>query len=298
MSELGARAVELWVPDAQGRRADVLVGGAEAADGPRHYFGAVVGRCANRIARGELPVDGRVHHLLVDDGGNTLHGGPEGFDRRRWTVEHADASRLELSLVSPDGDQGFPGEVRARVRYEVAESEVRISLEATTDAATVVNLTQHAYVNLAGAGTIDDHALQVAASSYTPVGEDLLPTGAITPVDGTDHDLRAPRTLRGRHLDVNLVLDDGSPAAVLTDPASGRTLTLLTDQPGLQVYTADQLADDPFPPRAGVALEPQLFPDSPHHVGEPGWPDPVLRPGETYRSAITWRFGTTPDRTT
>lgn len=314
--DLGAVIQELWVPDATGRRANVVLGCADVGGylkTPSDYYGAVVGRVANRVAGAEVDLDGTTYQLPANDGPHTLHGGPDGFHRRLWDVAHLDERSIVLVLVSPDGDGGLPGEVAVRVSYEVSAEEVRIGYVATTDAPTFVNLTHHAHFNLAGggSGSVDGHLLSVAADRYTPVGADLLPTGELADVSGTPLDLRQARRIgdgvrsghvqvrRGNGYDHNLVLSapPGEPAAVLLDPASGRRLELSTDQPGLQVYTCNVMdgtqigsSGRAYRQGDGVALETQHFPDAPHHEGEPGWPSVVLRPGQELRSTTTWRF--------
>jgi aldose 1-epimerase len=313
--DLGAVVQELWVPDREGRSANVVLGFAdvdgyvEAAD---DFYGAVVGRFANRIAGAEVELDGTTYRLSANDGPHALHGGADGFHRRLWTVDDAGEDRIALSLVSPDGDQGFPGMLRASVTYEVTEDEVRIGYTAESDATTLVSLTQHAHFNLAGegSGSVEGHLLRVAAARYTPVAADLIPTGEHADVARTPFDFREPRPIgerlrsdhpqlrRGRGYDHNFVLDGGpGPAAVLEEPTSGRRLEVHTDRPGLQVYTCNfqdgthyGTSGRAYRQGDGVALETQTFPDGPHHVGEEGWPDPVLRAGETYRSATVWRF--------
>ncbi|MEO6789783.1 MAG: galactose-1-epimerase [Ornithinibacter sp.] len=278
------------------------------------YLGAVVGRVANRLGGGRFPLDGQVVQVPTNEGSNTLHGGYEGFDRATWSVEHIDASHLRLALTSPDGDDGFPGRVDLTVTYAVSPGEVRIDYSASADAPTPFNVTNHTYVNLDGeaSGPIDDHRLQVHASAFTPSGPDLLPTGEVRAVDGTPFDLRAPRRLgdvlarddeqlrRGQGLDHNFVLDgtpgesDGLRLAARLEGAGGRLLDVLTDQPGLQVYTGahfDHTATSPsgstYGPRAGIALETQGFPDAPNHAG---FPDTILRPGIPFRSTTIWRI--------
>ena len=255
------------------------------------YLGATVGRVANRIARGELLLDGVVHRLATNDRGATLHGGTDGFDRRVWTPGEVTATSVELHLTSPDGDQGFPGEVRVTARFEVRGAQLHTTYEATTDAPTALALSSHAYYRLGGADA-RDHVLTVPASAYHPVDERGIPTGIVAPVAGTPFDLRGgvpigdlAEQLGG--LDHDFPVDGVAPhdsglrrVAVLE--AHGWRLSLASDQPGLQIYTAAGFDGRPFPPYAGVALEPQLPPDAVHH---PAWPSPILRPGETYR----WR---------
>ncbi len=255
------------------------------------YCGAVCGRVANRIAGGSFELDGRRYQLAVNNGPNHLHGGTIGFNARIWSVEQADESRLVLTLLSPDGEEGYPGTVRVRAVYSLGEQGLSLDLEADTDAPTLLNLTNHAYWNLAGQGTIDGHLLSVAADAYTPMVSNI-PTGSIEPVEGTLYDLRrsaqlgernAPSAIAGGY-DDNYVLNNGGElreAAVLT--CGERRLRVSTNAPGLQVYTGDYL---PLK-RGGVALEAQNYPDSPHHAN---FPSIELRPGETYRRRICWQI--------
>ena len=252
------------------------------------YCGSICGRVANRIAGGAFELLGKPYRLATNNGPNHLHGGVRGFDSRLWeVVDHAPA-RLELALHSPDGEEGYPGAVQVRATYSVSGCELRLELEAQADAPTLLNLTNHAYWNLSGEGTVDSHELQVCASAYTPMVANI-PTGRIEPVAGSLFDLTSPASLGERFAALGAGYDDNyvlpaAPgirrAAVLTN---GRhTLTLSTDAPGLQVYTGDYLPH----PRGGVALEAQNYPDTPHH---PHFPSIELRPGETYRRTITWR---------
>jgi aldose 1-epimerase len=299
---LGAVVQQLWVPDATGRRVNVVLGSDDLSaytHEPPDYFGAVVGRVANRISGGALQIGGTTHRLAVNEGDNTLHGGPAGFHTRTWDVVEVGDHHVSLQLVSPDGDQGFPGTLSVRVTYRVTDREVAVDYRATTDATTPVNLTQHSHVNLTGAGTVAGHRLQVAASRFTPVDEHRLPLGEHRDVAGTPFDLRSPTplapVLATGGLDHNFVLDgpSDSPAAVLSDPVSGRVLEVFTDRPGLQVYTGNAFHSR-YPPYAGIALETQAFPDSPAHQGEPGWPSILLEPGEVWQSRTRWRFSTGP----
>ncbi|MBV7698393.1 aldose epimerase family protein [Streptomyces sp. TRM70350] len=280
------------VPDRDGRTADVVLGFGEL-DGyleyPGPYFGALVGRYANRIAGGRFPLDGRTYALARNNGPNSLHGGERGFDKRGWDmtpVEHG----VRLSRVSPHGEEGFPGRLEVSATYRLDPTgALRIAYEAVTDAPTVVNLTNHSYWNLSGCGTAAGHELRIAAGRYTPVDDDLIPTG-IAPVEGTRFDFRTARKT-GSGYDHNLVLDKGvteTPVEVaeLSDPASGRVLTVATTEPGLQLYTADHLSG-PFAPGDGIALETQHFPDSPNR---PQFPGTVLRPGEVFRSETVYGF--------
>ena len=291
--DLGATAHRLEVTAGDGVRRNVLLG----LDSPQAYLesdaylGGTIGRYANRIAGGRFELEGTAVQVAANERGNHLHGGPDGFDRRVWDVVEQDDTAATLELLSPDGDQGFPGALRARARFEVHASGVAITLSAETDATTVVNLTSHAYFNLdgEGAGTIDDHLLTLVADEYTPVDPDGIPLGAHRSVAGTPYDFRGARRLgSGRGIDHNFVVrgEGVRTVAVLDSPASRLRMELVSDQPGLQVYTGDGLGGG-LTPRGGVALEPQLFPDSPNR---PHFPPATVRPGETYRSTIRWRF--------
>ncbi len=255
------------------------------------YCGAVCGRVANRIAGAVFVLDGREYPLAANNGPNHLHGGLVSFADRRWCVEEATESRIALSLISPDGEEGYPGTVRVKAVYTLCGKSLSLALSAETDAPTLLNLTNHAYWNLNGCGTMDDHLLQVNATAYTPMVANI-PTGAILPVEGTLYDLRQPACLGERNAptaisggyDDNYVLPSRpgvKEAAVLTN--GKLTLRLFTDAPGLQVYTGDYL---PLK-RGGVALEAQNFPDSPHN---PHFPGIELRPGELYSRTICWQL--------
>ena len=309
MIDRGATVHRLLVPTRGGPR-NVVLGHrtlAEYAAGTA-YLGATVGRCANRLADGVVRIDGATCHLDTNENGSTLHGGSSGFDSRTWQVGSVEPSRITFLLVSPDGDQGFPGEVRAEAVYEVSGDELRCELTATTDAPTLVNLTQHSYFNLdgEGVGSIDRHRLTVHADHYTPTDDRLLPTGEVAPVDGTPFDLRQPTTIadavRREHpqlaaaggIDHNLVLSGEGLREVAEVATDDLAMTLSTDAPGLQVYTGNFLDGSivgtggrTYRQGDGIALEPQVFPDAPHH---PAFPTAVLRPGETYRRRIVWRF--------
>ena len=321
---LGGIVTTLWAPDRDGASANVVRGFDSLDDylRPHPYFGAIVGRYANRIALGELVIDGRTHALTRNNGTNCLHGGTDGFGKRLWEIaavrEHDEAlggPAVTLRYVSADGEEGFPGRVEARVTYSLgADLTWRIAYEATTDRATVVNLSHHDYFNLAGRGSALDHVLTLPARRYNPVDAGLIPTG-IADVAGTPFDFRAPTPIRARMdqadpqlalaggYDHNWILDDparGTPrlAARLEDPASGRTLELHTTEPALQFYTGNFLdgslrghGDEPYRRGDAICLEPQHSPDSPHHAD---WPDTVLRPGAVYRSFSIYRFGNRP----
>jgi galactose mutarotase-like enzyme len=301
---LGATVHRLEVQGGDGVRRNVVLGHPDVAErlASSDYIGGTIGRYANRIAGGRFELGGRTVEVRTHDRGNSLHGGPEGFDVRLWDVVSHTADEVVLSMDSPDGDQGFPGAVTATVRYRVSGDTITVTMSATTDATTVVGLTNHAYWNLdgEGAGTIDDHLLVVDADDYTPVDATGIPVGAHEPVAGTPFDFRTPTpvgpALRSGGVDHNYVVRDSGlrRAAALTSPLTLAVLEVWSDQPGLQVYTGNFLdgtrrstSGGYYQRNAGIALEPQLFPDSPHH---PEWPSAALEPGETYRSAIEWRF--------
>ncbi|WP_138734174.1 aldose epimerase family protein [Modestobacter excelsi] len=325
----GGIVQSLEVPDARGEVDNVVLGFADLAgyienNNPGPYFGALIGRYGNRIAGGTFELDGQTYQLPLNNNDNTLHGGTQGFDTKVWSatpVGDRDVAALELTLVSPDGDMGFPGTLTTTVTYSLDDEErLSVHYEATTDAPTVVNLTNHTYWNLSGegSGTIYDHELQLNASGYTPVDEELIPTGEIAPVAGTPFDFREPtpigarireddqQLLYGQGYDHNWALDrvdngarEGSdsedalePAARLFDPDSGRTLTIETTEPGIQFYSGNFLdgtlvgtSGRIYRQSDGLALETQHFPDSPN---QPQFPSTVLRPGETYDSTTVF----------
>ncbi|MEU0069952.1 aldose epimerase family protein [Streptomyces sp. NPDC006332] len=281
------------VPGRDGRVVNVVLGFADL-DGylthPEPYFGALVGRYANRIAGGRFTLDGRTYALPLNEPPNTLHGGEKGFDKRVWDVRPVEHG-VRLSRVSADGEEGFPGRLEISATYTLTGSgALRIVYEAVTDAPTVVNPTNHSYFNLGGSGNAGGHELRIAASRYTPVDADRIPTGALAEVAGTRFDFREARPT-GAGYDQNFVLDKGvtpDPVEVaeLYDPASGRVLSVATTEPGLQLYTADHLGE-PFAPGDGIALETQHFADSPNR---PQFPSTVLRPGEAFRSETVYGF--------
>ncbi|WP_245783272.1 MULTISPECIES: aldose epimerase family protein [Amycolatopsis] len=308
----------LEAPDRRGRTANVVLGFPTLADyvaknsppeGGGVYFGALIGRYGNRIAKGTFTLDGKTYHVPVNNNGNSLHGGLEGFDNKVWDVATIPGG-LRLSLTSPDGDEGYPGTLRVVVTYTVdSRNRLTIGYEATTDKPTVVNLTNHTYWNLAGesSGDIYDQRLQIAASRYLPTDSTQIPTGQLAPVQGTPFDFRRPtaigervaeddpQLLIGQGYDHNWVLDQSGSLAVAaraSDPGSGRTLTVLTTEPGLQFYSGNFLdgtlvgtGGKTYRQSYGFALETQHFPDSPNH---PSFPSTVLRPGQTYRSTTVF----------
>lgn len=306
--DLGATVHRLWVTGGDGVRRNVVLGYATPEEylAGSDYLGATVGRYANRIAGGCFPLDGEVVRLATNENGTTLHGGPDGFDRRVWDVVENGEDRLTLGLVSPDGDQGFPGQVTARARWEVAEETVRLVLTATTDAPTVVGLTSHAYVNLDGdsagpaGGQVGAQLLAVQAEEYLPVDRAGIPLDPVA-VAGTPFDLREPALLGPRivetgGLDHCYVLPGSGvrPAATLDSPATRTRLVLSTDLPGLQVYAGGSLdgsgrsvTGHRYGPGDGLALEPQLLPDTPNR---PDLGSAVLRPEELWSASLEWRF--------
>ena len=308
ITNYGGAVVSLQAPDRKGTYGDVVLGFDKLADYVRNqlYFGGLIGRYANRIARGRFSLDGVEYQLSQNDGPNHLHGGVRGFNKRVWEVIDplADAGRtLTLQYLSRDGEEGYPGNLRARVTYTLAANELRIDYEAMADRDTVVNLTNHSYFNLAGRGDILTHELTLHADAFTPVTEDLIPTGEIRAVASTPWDFTQGKAV-GKDLaaaggyDHNFVLNDydGSlrTAVRLYEPVSGRVLEILTTQPGVQFYSGNFL-DGTLTGKGGMVynkyaalcLEPQHFPDSPNH---PNFPSTVLRPGELYRQVSVYRF--------
>ena len=317
---LGGIVQRFFAPDRDGRPADITLGYPHLADywaNPQH-LGCLIGRCANRILDGKVEIDGRTFWLARNRGRDTLHGGEGGFHRAVWVVEGSSATHLSLSHESPDGDEGFPGRLQVKATYSLGEdNSLRLDMEATTDAPTIINLTNHAYWNLAGeaAGSIEDHRLTIAADAYTPMTDRYVPTGELRPVDGSPFDFRASVRLgdaMARTDDAQIKLSGGvnhnfvlggaasnglRPACRLEEPTSGRMLEISTSEPGLQVYTGNSLSGGPrgksgnsYTDWEGVALETQHFPDAPHH---PDFPSIVLRPGHVWRSTTVFRAGLT-----
>jgi aldose 1-epimerase len=308
----GATVVALSTPDRNHHASDIVLG-FDTLDGylgKNPHFGAIVGRYANRIAKGKFTLDGKTYSLPQNDGQNTLHGGPIGFDKVVWTGK-ALANGVEFTYVSKDGDQGFPGTLTATVRYTLKNNVLRIEYSATTDKDTVVNLSNHAYYNLSGAPDILGHELKLNASRFTPVDETLIPTGELASVQGTPFDFRQATAVgkridasdeqlrRGRGYDHNWVLDNGgklAEAAEVFDATSGRVLQVWTDQPGVQFYSGNFLdgtikgkQGKVYGHRSGLCLETQHFPDSPNH---PKFPSTELKPGQRYHTITEWHFST------
>jgi aldose 1-epimerase len=313
----GAIIRAIRVPDREGNRGDVVLGFDSLAAylQPHPYIGAVVGRYANRIGGARFVLDGQPYELAANDGPNHLHGGLKGFDKVLWEAEpftNGTEAGVRFTYVSPDGEEGYPGTLRATVTYTLADSNALvIDYEATTDKPTIVNLTQHAYFNLAGRGDILNHELQLLADFYTPVDERLIPTGEICPVAGTPLDFRTPQRIgaridtdheqirRGRGYDHNFVLRHTERGALelaarVYEPTSGRIMRVYTTEPGIQFYSGNFLDGSltgkggmVYGRRTGFCLETQHFPDSPNKTH---FPSPVLRPGETYRSRTVYAF--------
>lgn len=321
----GAIVTDIVVPDAAGRPENVALGFATLADyeakNANYDFGAVVGRYAGRIAGARFSIDGTEYSLGANDPPNALHGGPGGTDMALWSVEPFTRGAVAGAVLrhsSPAGDQGFPGRLDATVTYSLTpDNALRIDYEATTDAPTHLNLTNHSYVNLAGAGegTIRDHRLQILSGALIDTTAKGIPTGEALEVAKTPFDFRAPRRI-GEAMDWPHRLLEGSrgfnhgwmlsgeglrTAAILSDPASGRVMEVLTTEPSLHVYAANWFGGDDlgaqgiaYPPHAGIALEAQAFPDAPNR---PEFPSTLLRPGETFRSTTIYRFSAVPEGT-
>src|SRR6218665_873687 len=297
--EFGARLRSCIMPDAEGWLADIVPG----MDSPADYasrggsMGAICGRYGNRIAFGRVELDGVPYQLSINSPPHSLHGGFNHFGRHYWTGEALpDDNAVRLAFVSPDGDEGWPGTLRSEVTYQLQDRRLLIAMSATTDRATYVNLIFHGYWNLAGhdSGRIDGHELQMSAASYTPKNDVSVPTGEIATVDGTPFDFRAARPIGDFAYDVNLCLDAvKGPAMRLRDPVSGRALSIATDQPGVQLFTADNWAGlagkdgAVYQAHSGVALETQSFPNTPNI---PAFGPQPLRPGSRYTHRMVIDF--------
>ena len=318
ITNFGGTVVSMRVPDREGTLADIVLGydSLQQYETDRSYFGAIVGRYGNRIGNAAWSLDGSVYTLAANDGANHLHGGLKGFNKVLWTVDEkrsVPGRSLALTYISPDGEEGYPGALSVTVVYALNDdNELVIEYEAVTDKPTVINLTQHSYFNLAGAGVRDvlDHQLMIAADRFTPVDEGLIPTGELQSVEGTPMDFRTPTRIgdridyedgqihRGRGYDHNWVLNRESDllqvVASLFEPTTGRVLEVLTTEPGLQFYsgnfldgsTRGKLGRD-YRFRTGLCLETQHFPDSPN---KPHFPSTVLRPGGRYHTTTAYRF--------
>ena len=317
ITNYGGRVVSLWVPDKEGSYADIVLGYEtldEYLNGPENYFGCLVGRYGNRIGQGTFEIDGQSYSLATNNNENHLHGGDKGYNQVVWNANQPDLQTLELSYLSPDGEEGYPGNLSIRVVYRLTnENELKVEYWATTDKTTHVNLTHHSYFNLhgAGVGDINDHMMQILADRYTPVDEGLIPTGELASVDGTPMDFRAPTPIGtradddfqqlqfGSGYDHNYVLNSQEEGlrmvAVVEEPVSGRRMEVWTNEPGVQFYGGNFLdgsvrgkGGKPYNHRSGFCLETQHFPDSPN---KDNFPSTLLNPGEEYYSICSYKFG-------
>lgn len=319
-TNFGQRLISLYVPDKNGNFEDVVLGpdnleGFMAPGGA--YFGAVIGRYGNRIGKGEFELNGTKYSLAKNNNGNHLHGGAKGFNAVVWDVDEYSDDSIVFSRTSPDMEEGYPGSLKVTVSYRLTDdNELKIDYQATADKTTVVNLTHHSFFNLGGeaSGSIADHVAMINADAFTPVDEGLIPTGEIRKVEGTPFDFREPKPIGqdidadteqlkfGKGYDHNFVLnaepknDDGlALAAKVTDPKTGRTMEVYTNEPGVQFYTGNFMdgsyigkAGKPYEFRGTFCLETQHFPDSPN---KPDFPSTVLEPEEIYNSSCTYKFG-------
>jgi aldose 1-epimerase len=319
ITNYGGKVVSLETPDKQGNLADIVMGFSSIDNylkAKEPYFGALIGRYGNRIANGKFTLNGKVYTLATNNGVNHLHGGGKGFNAVVWDAKQINAKTLELSYLSVDGEEGYPGNLNVQVIYTLTDSnELKVEYSATTDQPTVVNLTHHSFFNLCGEGngTINDHVLHINADAYTPVDAGLIPTGNVEPVDGTPFDFRSPKAIKtdlqkeneqlgyGHGYDHNFVLKNTlknaeglSFAAKVTEPMSGRTMEVWTNEPGLQFYGGNFLngsdigkCGKPYSFRTAFCLETQHFPDSPN---QPNFSSTVLKPGTTYHSVCVYKF--------
>jgi aldose 1-epimerase len=315
LTNFGAKINWIEVPDKNGKKDNITFGYDtfdETLKGDMS-FGSVVGRYANRIAKGKFSIDGVVYNTPINNGPNTLHGGPAGWHSVVWNTEILKESKfpaVKFTYVSPDMEEGFPGTVNASITYTWTDNnEIVMDYTCTTDKKTVVNVTNHAYFNLHGAGNGDilDHEVTLKASAFTPVDSFMIPTGEIRPVAGTPFDFNTPhkigerigenydQLILGKGYDHNFVLDNKEEVDVTVyEPVSGRLLEVITDQPGMQLYTGNFLdgtkighGGKPFNFRSGMCLESGHYPDSPNH---PEFPTTILNPGETFKSTTIYRF--------
>jgi aldose 1-epimerase len=310
ITNYGTIITEVHVPDSRGSLADIVLGfdNLEQYLKGHPYFGCTVGRVANRIAKGRFSLDGQTYTLAINNGPNHLHGGLKGFDKVLWSASPQAGAAVEFSYTSSDGEEGYPGKLDVTVLMALTDAnELRIDYTAVSDRPTPVNLTNHSYFNLAGAGDILNHELTLAADHYTPADPTLIPTGEIQPVAATPMDFRTPKPIGSRigqlkteepGYDSNYVVNGGGnslmPAARVREPCSGRVMEVHTTQPGVQLYTANYL-DGSLTGKRGMVyqrhsafcLETQHFPDSVNH---PNFPSIILRPGQTYRHTTLHRF--------
>jgi len=316
VTEYGAILTELHVPDRNGKTGNVVLGfdHLDRYLKGHPFFGAIAGRVANRIGNGKFTLDGKEYALAINNGPNHLHGGLKGFDKKVWKSKPLSTTdrevAVEFSCFSPDGEEGYPGNLTLTVVYTLTDkNELRIDYKATTDKATPVNFTNHSYFNLAGSGDIFGHELWLNADRFTPVDDGLIPTGEIKSVKGTALDFTKPTAIGARYkeaglktpgYDHNFVLNHGGkslgPAARVFEPKSGRVMEVLTTEPGIQLYTANYLDGTItgvggvlYPRHGGFCLETQHFPDS---INKPNFSSVVLRPGDTFRSTTVFKFST------
>lgn len=316
ITNYGGRLVSLLVPDKDGKATDVILGYDSLKSYQKQkepYFGAIIGRYGNRIAKGKFILDGKAYQLDINDGVNTLHGGFNGFYGKVFSAKQLSASQLELTYVSKDGEGGYPGNLTATVVYTLApDNSLKIEYKATTDKPTIVNLTNHAYFNLNGAGspTITDNILQINADAFLPVDTTLIPTGKLQPVKGTPFDFTTSKTIgkdigtadeqlkNGKGYDHNFVLnkhDLTTPVATVKSTQTGITMEVYTEEPGLQFYSGNFLTGESkdgkggkaYPYRSAFCLETQHFPDAPN---QPPFASTVLKPGQTYHTITIYKF--------
>lgn len=318
VTNYGAKVVSLLVPDKNGDFEDIVLGfdNLDAyLNANEPYFGAAIGRYGNRIAKGKFTLNGKQYNLATNNSPNHLHGGKKGFNAQVWDAKQVDDHTIEFSRLSPDGEEGYPGNLKVKMVYTLSDSnEFKVSYAAETDQPTVINLTHHSFFNLhgAGKGSINDHVLMINADKYTPVDNTLIPTGKIDLVKGTPMDFSQPTEIGkrveenfeqlkfGKGYDHNWVLKESrnaeSPVATVWEPKSGRYMEVFTTEPGLQFYGGNFLdgkdkgkGDKPYDFRTAFCLETQHFPDSPN---QPGFPSTVLNPGQNYQHTCTYKFST------
>ena len=309
----GATLTELWMPDRSGKNADVVLGFDNFAGyaGDHPYFGAIVGRYANRIAKGKFSLDGKEYSLFINNGPNSLHGGKVGFSRKIWKAEPlklAHGAAVKFTYVSPDGEESYPGTLTVHVTYELTDDNaLKITYHASTDKPTIANLTNHSYFNLSGAGSGDilKDVLQLNADRYTPVDDTMIPTGELKPVEGTPFDFRKPTAIGARSgnlpgiagYDHNFIVNGESgklrKAAEVSDPASGREMEVWTSEPAVQLYISlgldgsNQGIGGAYQKFGAFCLETQHYPDSPNH---PEFPSTVVSPGKDFHSETIYKF--------
>jgi aldose 1-epimerase len=320
ITNFGGIVVSLKTPDRKGQLADIVLGydDVKGYEGDTAFFGALIGRYGNRIAKGQFTLNGKTYQIPLNDGPNALHGGPNGFNKQVWTAKDVSTHStpmLQLTYLSKDGENGFPGNLSVQVTYSLtSNNELRIDYAATTDKDTILNLTNHSYFNLKGAGEGDilQHEVRLNANKFTPVDATLIPTGELKPVQGTPFDFRKSTAIGARidaddqqlkygwGYDHNWVLNGMGAgqlviAARVHEPTTGRVIEVLTDQPGVQFYTGNHMdgtirgkGGKVYPKRGGLCLETQHYPDSPNH---PAFPSTELKPGEKFHSTTIYKFG-------